>query len=35
VMVTHNLDAALSTDRVITLTDGRVGADVPTGPELP
>jgi putative ABC transport system ATP-binding protein len=28
VMVTHNLDAAASTDRVITLTDGRIGSDV-------
>jgi putative ABC transport system ATP-binding protein len=28
VMVTHNLDAASSTDRVITLTDGRIGSDV-------
>ena len=28
VMVTHNLDAASSTDRVITLTDGQVGSDV-------
>ncbi len=27
VMVTHNFDAALSTDRVITLTDGRLGSD--------
>jgi putative ABC transport system ATP-binding protein len=31
VMVTHNLDAASSTDRVITLTDGRVGSDVLAG----
>jgi putative ABC transport system ATP-binding protein len=31
VMVTHNLDAALSTDRVITLTDGRIGSDVLAG----
>jgi putative ABC transport system ATP-binding protein len=31
VMVTHNLDAALSTDRMITLTDGRIGSDVSTG----
>jgi putative ABC transport system ATP-binding protein len=28
VMVTHNLDAASSTDRVITLTDGHIGSDV-------
>ncbi len=28
VMVTHNLSAASLTDRVITLTDGRVGSDV-------
>lgn len=27
VMVTHNLDAAETTDRVITLRDGRVGSD--------
>ena len=27
VMVTHNFDAALSTDRVITLTEGRLGSD--------
>ena len=27
VMVTHNADAAEATDRVITLRDGRVGAD--------
>ncbi len=33
VMVTHNLEAASSTDRVIALTDGRVGSDVPAGPE--
>jgi putative ABC transport system ATP-binding protein len=33
VMVTHNLAAASSTDRVITLTDGRVGSDVSAGPE--
>lgn len=33
VMVTHNLDAASSTDRVITLTDGRVGSDVLAGGE--
>jgi putative ABC transport system ATP-binding protein len=31
VMVTHNLDAAQSTDRVITLTDGRIGSDVLAG----
>jgi putative ABC transport system ATP-binding protein len=31
VMVTHNLDASSATDRVITLTDGRVGSDVPAG----
>jgi putative ABC transport system ATP-binding protein len=30
-MVTHNLDAAQSTDRVITLTDGRIGSDVLAG----
>jgi putative ABC transport system ATP-binding protein len=30
-MVTHNLDAASSTDRVITLTDGRIGSDVLAG----
>jgi putative ABC transport system ATP-binding protein len=34
VMVTHNLDAAQATDRVITLTDGRIGSDVLTGGEL-
>ena len=28
VMVTHNLDAATATDRIITLTDGRIGSDV-------
>ncbi len=33
VMVTHNLTAASSTDRVITLTDGRVGSDVMAGRE--
>lgn len=33
VMVTHNLDAAASTDRVITLTDGRIGSDVLAGGE--
>ena len=33
VMVTHNLEAASSTDRVITLTDGRVGSDVLAGGE--
>jgi putative ABC transport system ATP-binding protein len=27
VMVTHNSDAAATTDRVITLQDGRVGSD--------
>lgn len=32
VMVTHNLAAASSTDRVITLTDGHVGSDVPARP---
>jgi putative ABC transport system ATP-binding protein len=31
VMVTHNLDAASSTDRVITLSDGRIGSDVLAG----
>src|SRR6516225_8714994 len=31
VMVTHNLDAVSSTDRVITLTDGRIGSDVLAG----
>ena len=31
VMVTHDLDAASSTDRVITLTDGRIGSDVLAG----
>jgi putative ABC transport system ATP-binding protein len=31
VMVTHNLDAASSTDRVITLMDGRIGSDVLAG----
>ena len=35
VMVTHNLDAASSTDRVITLTDGRIGSDVFAGGEPP
>jgi putative ABC transport system ATP-binding protein len=34
VMVTHNLDAASATDRVITLTDGKVGSDVWTVGEL-
>jgi putative ABC transport system ATP-binding protein len=29
IMVTHNADAAAQTDRVITLQDGRVGADEP------
>jgi putative ABC transport system ATP-binding protein len=33
VMVTHNLDAASATDRVITLTDGRIGSDELTGGE--
>lgn len=33
VMVTHNLDAAASTDRVITLTDGHIGSDVCAGGE--
>ena len=31
VMVTHNLEAASSTDRMITLTDGRIGSDVLVG----
>jgi putative ABC transport system ATP-binding protein len=31
VMVTHNLEAASSTDRVITLQDGRLGSDVRAG----
>jgi putative ABC transport system ATP-binding protein len=31
VMVTHNLEAASSTDRVITLSDGRIGSDVLAG----
>ena len=35
VMVTHNLEAASSTDRVITLTDGRIGSDVLTSGEHP
>jgi putative ABC transport system ATP-binding protein len=30
VMVTHNSDAAATTDRVITLQDGRVGSDEPS-----
>ncbi|MFF3226642.1 ABC transporter ATP-binding protein [Nocardia suismassiliense] len=30
VMVTHNTDAAASTDRVITLRDGKLGSDEPT-----
>jgi putative ABC transport system ATP-binding protein len=34
VMVTHNLDAASATDRVITLTDGRIGSDVLPGGEM-
>ncbi len=33
VMVTHNLDAAAATDRVITLVDGRIGSDVLAGGE--
>jgi putative ABC transport system ATP-binding protein len=33
VMVTHNLDAAESTDRVVTLADGRIGSDVLAGGE--
>ncbi|WP_372452897.1 ABC transporter ATP-binding protein [Mycolicibacterium xanthum] len=33
VMVTHNLEAASSTDRVITLQDGRLGADTRAGGE--
>jgi putative ABC transport system ATP-binding protein len=33
VMVTHNLEAAALTDRVITLTDGRIGSDVLAGGE--
>ncbi|HTM85044.1 MAG TPA: ABC transporter ATP-binding protein [Mycobacterium sp.] len=32
VMVTHNADAAAATDRVITLQDGRLGADAPAVP---
>jgi ABC-type lipoprotein export system ATPase subunit len=32
-MVTHNLEAASLTDRVITLTDGRIGADELTAGE--
>ncbi len=35
VMVTHNLEAAASTDRVITLTDGRIGSDVLAAREHP
>jgi RND superfamily putative drug exporter len=35
VMVTHNLEAASSTDRVITLTDGRIGSDVLASGEHP
>ncbi len=35
VMVTHNLEAAASTDRVITLTDGRIGSDVVAAEEHP
>ncbi|HJT95590.1 MAG TPA: ABC transporter ATP-binding protein [Mycobacterium sp.] len=34
VMVTHNLDAASLTDRVITLSDGRIGSDVLAGGEI-
>ena len=34
VMVTHNLGAASSTDRVITLTDGHIGSDVLVGGEM-
>ncbi|WP_414684887.1 ABC transporter ATP-binding protein [Mycobacterium sp.] len=30
VMVTHNLEAASSTDRVITLADGRINSDLPS-----
>ncbi|ORV61395.1 ABC transporter ATP-binding protein [Mycobacterium gastri] len=33
VMVTHNVAAASSTDRVITLTDGRIHSDVPAAEE--
>ncbi len=33
VMVTHNLDAAASTDRTITLQDGQLGSDVTAGQE--
>ncbi len=33
VMVTHNLDAAASTDRTITLQDGQFGSDVTAGQE--
>lgn len=35
VMVTHNLGAASSTDRMITLTDGRIGSDVLAGGKSP
>ena len=35
VMVTHNLEAASSTDRVITLADGRIGSDVLASREHP
>jgi putative ABC transport system ATP-binding protein len=35
VMVTHNLEAASSTDRVISLADGRIGSDVLASREHP
>ncbi len=35
VMVTHNVEAASSTDRVITLADGRIGSDVLASREHP
>jgi putative ABC transport system ATP-binding protein len=35
VMVTHNVEAASSTDRVITLADGRIGSDVLASGEHP
>jgi putative drug exporter of the RND superfamily len=35
VMVTHNLEASSLTDRVITLTDGRIGSDVLASGEHP